>query len=81
MNSRMELIAKYKANGINQAVDLYNLMGSNLTESTQNILDSYLEETMEGNDDYITDLFNINHDENINSELPSVYTNREASLC
>ena len=81
MNSRMEFLAKYKASSINQVVNLYDLMGSNLEESTQNILDSYLEETMEGNDDHIADLFSNNHDGTISGELPSVHANREARLC
>ena len=43
----MEFFAKYKANSINGAINLYNLMGPNLEEPTQSILDSYLEETLE----------------------------------
>ena len=47
LNSRMEFFAKYKANSINGAINLYNLMGSDLEESSQSILDNYLEETLE----------------------------------
>ena len=50
LNSRMEFFAKYKANTINQAINLYNLMGSDLEDTTQSILDSYLEETLEMED-------------------------------
>ena len=50
LNSRMEFFAKYKANSINQAINLYNLMGSDLEDSTQSILDDYLEETLEMDD-------------------------------
>ena len=46
----MEFFAKYKANSINGAINLYNLMGSNLEDSTQSILGSYLEETLEINE-------------------------------
>ena len=52
LNSRIEFFAKYKANSINGAINLYNLMGPNLEESTQSILDSYLEETLEMNTDH-----------------------------
>ena len=47
LNSRVELFAKYKTNAINQAINLYNLMGPNLEDTTQSILDNYLEETLE----------------------------------
>ena len=50
LNSRMEFFAKYKANSINGAINLYNLMGSDLEESSQSILDNYLEETLEMDD-------------------------------
>ena len=50
LNSRMEFFAKYKANSINQAINLYNLMGSDLEDTTQCILDDYLEETLEMDD-------------------------------
>ena len=46
----MEFFAKYKANTINQAINLYNLMGSDLEDTTQSILDNYLEETLEMDD-------------------------------
>ena len=51
----MELFAKYKANSINQVINLYNLMGSNIEDTTMNILDDYLEDTLEMNEipDYI----------------------------
>ena len=87
LNSRMESYAKYKANSISQVINLYELMGPNLEESTQNILDNYLEETLEG-DDYFNDFdqsevenfFNSanSSDDDIN---PSVLINREARLC
>ena len=47
LNSRMESFAKYKANSINQVINLYELMGPNLEDTTQCILDDYLEETLE----------------------------------
>ena len=50
LNSRMEFFAKYKADTINQAINLYNLMGSDLEKTTQSILDNYLEETLEMED-------------------------------
>ena len=50
LNSRMEFFAKYKANSINQAINLYNLMGSDIEDTTQSILDDYLEETLEMDD-------------------------------
>ena len=50
LNSRMELFAKYKANSINQVINLYNLMGSNIEDTTMNILDDYLEDTLEMNE-------------------------------
>ena len=61
LNSRMEFFAKYKANSINGAINLYNLMGPNLEEPTQSILDSYLEETLEMNTDHqnVEDFFNL----------------------
>ena len=46
----MEFFAKYKANSINQAINLYSLMGSDLEDTTQGILDDYLEETLEMDD-------------------------------
>ena len=61
LNSRMEFFAKYKADTINQAINLYNLMGSDLEETTQSILDSYLEETLEMED--IPDGMDLPYDE------------------
>ena len=62
-------------------------MGPNLEESTQNILDSYLEETLEG-DDYFND-FDQSEVENFfnnayssdDDSSPSVRIIREARLC
>ena len=63
-------------------------MGSNLEESTQNILDSYLEETLEGNDDFndnepVEDFFRNGNssDDFTNGIYPSVHANREVRLC
>ena len=61
LNSRMELFAKYKANSINQVINLYNLMGSNIEDTTQNILDDYLEDTLEMNE--IPDDMNLPYQE------------------
>ena len=47
LNSRMELFAKYKAYSINQVINLYELMGPNLEDTTECILADYLEETLE----------------------------------
>ena len=47
LNSRMESFAKYKANSIKQVINLYNLMGSDLEDTTQSILADYLVETLE----------------------------------
>ena len=55
LNSRMESFAKYKAKSINQVINLYELMGPNLEDTTQCILDDYLEETLEM-DDFPEDL-------------------------
>ena len=65
LNSRMEFFAKYKANSINGAINLCNLMGSNLDESTQRILDDYLKETLEMDMDHeeIEDYFNYSNQE------------------
>ena len=56
----MEFFAKYKANSINGAINLCSLMGPNLDESTQRILDDYLEETLEMDIDHeeVEDYFN-----------------------
>ena len=51
----MESFAKYKAKSINQVINLYELMGPNLEDTTQCILDDYLEETLEM-DDFPEDL-------------------------
>ena len=79
MNSKMEFRAKYKANSISQVINLYDLMGSNPSESTQNMLDIYLKETMESD---ITDLLSNNDKYDIVSgcKLPSVNGNREARI-
>ena len=87
LNSRMESYAKYKANSICQVINLYELMGPNIEESTQNILDNYLEETLEG-DDYFND-FDQSEVENFFNNAyssdddfsPSVRIIREARLC
>ena len=50
LNSRMEFLAKYKANSINQVINLYNLMGSNIEDTTQSILDDFFEDTLEMNE-------------------------------
>ena len=46
----MEFLVKYKADTINQAINLYHLMGPDIEETTQSILDAYLEETLEMDD-------------------------------
>ena len=51
----MEFFAKYKADSINGVINLYNLMGPNLEEPTQSILDNYLEETLEMKAEEISD--------------------------
>ena len=87
LNSRMESYAKFKANSISQVLNLYEIMGPNITESTQNILDSYLEETLEGTD--VFDEFTQSEAENFfNSAYssddvssPSVRIIRETRLC
>ena len=50
LNSRMEFLVKYKADTINSAINLYHLMGPDIEETTQGILDAYLEETLEMED-------------------------------
>ena len=47
LNSQMEFLMKYKADTINSAINLYKLMGPDIEETTQGILDAYLEETLE----------------------------------
>ena len=87
LNSRMESYAKYKANSISQVINLYELMGPNIEESTQNILDNYLEETLEGDD--VFNEFTQSEAENFFNNAyssydvssPSVRIFREARLC
>jgi hypothetical protein len=87
LNSRMESYAKFKANSISQVLNLYEIMGPNITESTQNILDSYLEETLEGTD--VFDEFTQSEAENLfnnayssdNVSSPSVSIIREMRHC
>ena len=50
LNSRMEFFAKYKADSINQVINLYNLMGSDIEDTTQSILDDFFEDTLEMNE-------------------------------
>ena len=50
LNSRMEFLVKYKADTVNSAINLYHLMGPDIEETTQSILDAYLEETLEMED-------------------------------
>ena len=71
----MEFFAKYKANSINGAINLCNLMGSNIDESTQRILDDYLEETLEMDMDHeeIEDYFNYS----IQEETMEMYNTPE----
>ena len=71
LNSRMKSFANYKANSINRAINLCNLMGSNLEESTQGILDSYLEETLE---------MNMNHPSQDVGDFFNLYSNQEETL-
>ena len=61
LNSRMETFAKYKANSINQVINLYNLMGSDLEDTTQSILADYLVETLEM--DSVSDNMDLPFDE------------------
>ena len=68
----MEFFAKYKANSINGAINLCSLMGSNLDESTQRILDNYLEETLEMdiNHEEVEDYFNHSNQEDTDLSFP-----------
>ena len=46
----MEFLIRYRSDTINAAINLYQLMGSDNSETTQDILDAYLEETLEMED-------------------------------
>ena len=50
LNSWMEFLIRYRSDTINAAINLYQLMGSDNSETTQDILDAYLEETLEMED-------------------------------
>ena len=56
-------------------------MGPNLEESTQNILDDYLEETLEGDDYFEVENFFNNAYSSDDDSSPSVRIIREARLC
>ena len=50
LNQQMEFTIRGRTHSINAAINLYQLMGSDNEETTQNILDAYLLETLEMED-------------------------------
>ena len=50
LNQQMEFTIRDRTHSINAAINLYQLMGSDNEETTQNILDAYLLEAMEMED-------------------------------